>query len=359
MKLGLLGKTGTSASVTVVIPCYKYGHFLPQAVASVLAQPDVDARVIIVDDCSPDDSLEVARALAAADGRVQVIAHEVNRGHIRTYNDGLDAVTTKYVTLVSADDLVAPGALARAVALMEREPTVGMVYGWPVEFSGEPPAPKSEPRTPVTYTRWRGREYIGLMARRGRNFILSPEVVMRTEALRQIGGYNAELPHSGDLEFWLRTAARWDVGRVNGRVQAYYRQHGQNMHATTFAGMPADLRHRLTAFEYLLSDDFAEASPSGETYLRQIRRAMSAEAVGLAIDELDSVGDEALAVALVDTATDLAGRRLPGRQSRRFARRLSRVHAGRAPGVTHTTRLRLLRFGNRFRWRFWAMTGVS
>src|SRR5713101_4189961 len=54
------------SSVSVVIPCYKYGHFLEESVASVLDdQPGVDVRVLIIDDASPDDSAEVARKIAA------------------------------------------------------------------------------------------------------------------------------------------------------------------------------------------------------------------------------------------------------------------------------------------------------
>src|SRR5712692_1156210 len=56
-------------SVSVVIPCYKYGHFLEEAVTSVLDdQEGVDVRVLIIDDASPDDSADVARKIAARQG---------------------------------------------------------------------------------------------------------------------------------------------------------------------------------------------------------------------------------------------------------------------------------------------------
>ena len=57
--------------VTVVIPCYNYGHFLPAAVASALDQRGVDVEVIIVDDASSDGSADVARELADRDPRVR------------------------------------------------------------------------------------------------------------------------------------------------------------------------------------------------------------------------------------------------------------------------------------------------
>ena len=93
-------------SVSVVIPCYKYGRFLPGCVRSVLDQEGVDVRVLIIDDASPDDSAQVALDLAADDERVEARVHEVNKGHIATYNEGLlEWADGDYSVLISADDL--------------------------------------------------------------------------------------------------------------------------------------------------------------------------------------------------------------------------------------------------------------
>jgi glycosyltransferase involved in cell wall biosynthesis len=371
--------TGT-AGVTAVIPCFNYGHYLPQAVASVLDQPGVDARVIVVDDRSTDDSLAVARALAAADPRITVIAHQENRGHIATYNDGLAAVDTEYVTLLSADDLVAPGALGRATALMAAHPRVGMVYGQPVEFVGSPPPGDRDGRAPYTWTRWRGRAWTAVAARRGRCFILSPEVVMRTAVVREIGGYNPLLPKSGDLEYWLRTANRWDVGRVNGRVQAFYRQHEANMHATILPSMADDYRHRLLAFRYLSGTDSAHL-------VDRARRALAREALGVALRDLDAAAPASTAPASgaaasadenrhaenrhventhAETARELRGAAVEiwpaaasGRRARVLDSRLRDSGLRRRPARGHRLRSAARNLADRARWRFWVLTGVS
>src|ERR1700722_3515157 len=113
-------------SVSVVIPCYKYGHFLEECTQSVLEnQPGVDVRVLIIDDASPDDSADVARAIAARDPRVEVAVHAGNKGHIATYNEGLlDWADGDYSVLLSADDRLTPGALTRATALLDANPDV-------------------------------------------------------------------------------------------------------------------------------------------------------------------------------------------------------------------------------------------
>ena len=180
---------GRVPRVSVVVPCYNYGRYLPQLVKTALDQPSVDVDILIVDDASPDGSGEVAEQLAARNQRVKVLRHTSNKGHIQTYNDGLQAVTGDYVVLLSADDLLPPGALTRAVALMEAHPNVGFVYGYARSFSGEPPIVNAGVRN---WSVWTGIDWLRVSARRGRSFISSPEVVMR-----------ARCPKAGR---WLRPA---------------------------------------------------------------------------------------------------------------------------------------------------------
>ena len=107
------------SSVDVIVPCYRYGHFLRGCVESALAQTGADVRVLIIDDASPDNTAEVATELAKEDSRVSFFRHAVNKGHIATYNEGIEWVSGDYMLLLSADDYLLPGALARAAELMD------------------------------------------------------------------------------------------------------------------------------------------------------------------------------------------------------------------------------------------------
>ena len=359
MKVTLPRAMTARPTVTVVVPCYKYGHFLPHMVDSVLSQDGVDARVIIVDDASPDDSAEVALRLAAADSRVTALIHEQNTGHIATYNDGLALVETEFVSLVSADDVIAPGALARATGLMAAHPSVGLVYGHAGSFSGDAGETIKAPKLPNTWTVWRGPEWIRWAARRGRNFILSPEVVLRTAALRELGGYNPELPHSGDLEYWLRTAARWDIGRVNGSSQAYYRVHGANMHLTQFATMAVDLHQRLAAFDVLAGDDIRNHLPGGEALLARAKKAVAREARILATRELDAGAVVASVRPLLDFADEIHPTSGAPLSARMLRWRITRADDGKKPALVQRTAERWRRQVDRLRWRAWEEIGIS
>ncbi|MEZ0447897.1 glycosyltransferase [Cellulomonas sp. ICMP 17802] len=285
---------------TVVIPCYNYARFLPDAVRSALEQPDVDVEVIIVDDASSDDSLQVASGLAALDRRVTVIANGVNRGHIATYNVGLSRAQGTFLVLLSADDALAPGALSRAAAVFERHPGTALVYGYTESFVDDLPA--VDPRWSPSH--WSGEEWVRLVVRRGRNLLRSPEAIVRRSVHEQVGGYDPSLPHAADMAMWLELAARGDVGRVNGTTQAFYRVHGSNMHMLTFAGPVRDLGDRLEVFDRFFKG-------TGSTYadaprlLAQARERVSVDALWQAALALDrNVGDASAVERLREIALE-------------------------------------------------------
>ena len=120
--------------IDVIIPCYNYGRFLRDCLHSVLTQDGCAVRVLLIDDCSTDDSLVTARALVAGEPRVELRAHGVNKGHIATYNEGIDWLSAPLMLLLSADDIVAPGAFARALALMEARTDMAFLYGQSLRF---------------------------------------------------------------------------------------------------------------------------------------------------------------------------------------------------------------------------------
>ncbi|MFI2753376.1 glycosyltransferase [Cellulomonas sp. P22] len=293
-------------TVSVVVPCYNYGHFLPAAVASALEQPGVDVEVVVVDDASTDDSADVARALAAADDRVTVVVHERNARHIATYNDGLAHVTGDYVVLLSADDLLAPGSLSRATALLEAHPGVGLVYGYAPDFTDSPPPTDERVRS---WSVWPGETWLRRTCRRGANVIVNPEVVMRTSVLRELGGYDPALPHTADMDLWMRAAVVADVGRVNGPVQAYYRVHGGNMHLNDYSGLLADMRERATGFTSFFAGAGAQLRDA-ERWHAAARRAIAYEAVRIArlSRGVDDPSSEALARFAIECSPEITSR---------------------------------------------------
>jgi glycosyltransferase involved in cell wall biosynthesis len=345
------------SSVGVVIPSYNYGGYLADCVESVLGQEGVEVEVLVIDDCSADDTPEVGAALASRDPRVTFRRHQSNQGHIATYNEGLEWVSADYTVLLSADDLLVPGALKRATAVLDANPEVGFVYGRPLAFvdsSSLPPARTRDPRPDL----WDGEAWIARRAETATSCISSPEVVVRTRLQRELGGYDPNLPHAGDLEMWLRFAAHSDVVYLRRVDQAYYRVHPESMARSAFSDPLADLRQRKMAFETVLcnhSESFADPAAIGAV----ANRALAGEALWRACRLLDTVGSEEASIADLEGFAFEAypdARSLPEhRQLRRrqwLGPRVTRLLPSfYLAAVSHRVRTRRW-------WRRWNATGV-
>jgi len=269
------------SSVDVFVPCYRYGHFLRECVESVLSQSGVSVRVLIIDDASPDNTAEVAAALASEDPRVNFIRHIENKGHIATYNEGIGWASADYMLLLSADDYLLPGALKRAAGLMDARPEVGFTFGNVIELSDS--GNEVQTKSKIGERRiLEGHEFIELSG--ADNLVATCSAVVRTELQKRLGGYRHELPHAGDMEMWLRFAAHASVGFIP-EYQGVYRQHRANMSTEyyfisdgrqiwTKNGRLADLQQRKSVF-----DCFFERSndvlPRSEELCRRLHGRLS------------------------------------------------------------------------------------
>jgi glycosyltransferase involved in cell wall biosynthesis len=266
--------------VTVVIPCYKYGRFVTDCVTSVLNGNAVDLDVLVVDDASPDDSWSVVERLPAMDARIRVQRNERNRGLIPTANAAVLAAPGDYVVLLSADDALAPGWLDRAVAALEHNPKAVLAYGPTRLFVNAVPKPRREREAHLVVHP--GPEWIAECCARGVTPVRSPEVVVRTSAQREVGGYDPALPHSSDMDMWMRLASVGDVVHIDGPVAAYYRTSDESMSREVYTNPLRELEVRRGAFEAWYR--FAENRvPQRDALLARARTALAEAATRRAV----------------------------------------------------------------------------
>ena len=291
--------------VDVVVPSYNYAHLLPDCIESLFGQEGVEVRALVLDDTSKDDTPAVAEGLRTRYPGLEYRRHEINAGHIATYNEGLLGwARAPYVLLLSPDDLLAPGALKRAVEPMERNPDIGMVCGIALLFEtaddiARAPKLKSngaqgEPDMQVFDT---GRLLHECVTG---NPISTPTMIVRTELQQAVGPYARELPHSADMEMWMRFASRSRVA-VTRYVQAYKRLHPTNMSKGYFA--LRDVRERLKAFQFAGGHDpemFARYGLPEE----HVRQSVAREALWIASAYCD-VDEPAAARECLDFAREV------------------------------------------------------
>ena len=113
--------------VSAVIPCYKQGHFLAEAVQSVLGQTVNDVECIVVNDGSPDTTREVAMQLASGDPRVRYI-EQMNRGLAAARNRGLGEARGRFIQFLDADDIIAPDKLRIQTDILRAQPRWAVAY---------------------------------------------------------------------------------------------------------------------------------------------------------------------------------------------------------------------------------------
>jgi len=234
--------SGERPRVSFMVATYNYGHYITHALDSLLSQTYPSLEVIVVDDASTDDTAQVLERYRD-DDRVRVIRHATNRGHIRTYNEGLAAARGEFVGLVSADDFcVRADAVARQVAIFDANPRVGLVYSAYAFAGGDGGTIWVKQPWPESFVRSGFEEFRHLVYD---NYVPASGPLVRRTCHEEVGWYDERLPHSGDWDLWLRIVARYDVGYVAEPLYAY-RVHAVNMHHRRIGPSQSTTEHVLT-----------------------------------------------------------------------------------------------------------------
>lgn len=342
---------GRRPRVSVGIPNYNYARFLPEAIGSALDQPGVDVDVLVVDNASTDDSVEVVRRLARSDQRVRLVVHEFNKGQIASFNEAMHSTTGEYVAMLCSDDLLTPGSLTRSATLLDAHPNVGFTYGYPRSFTERKP----EIRTDVTgWSVWSGQRWFEARYRDARNVITSPEVLMRRSLVDQLH-FDTRYPDRSDLFLWLRAALLADVGRVHGPCQALQRIHDARLSNTDYSGLLPDLLSRRGVFDIVLDED-AVGRPEVPRLRDAVHRALARESVLLARRCHDL--DEMVGGSSAEEYAQFAVETWPGiRRSAAWKAYQLRAH-GHAPKIVQLGAEHAHRVRHHLQWRLWRRYGI-
>jgi glycosyltransferase involved in cell wall biosynthesis len=216
--------------VSFIVPCYKHGHFLMECVQSILRQTYHNVEVLIMDDCSPDDTPIIAQSIR--DPRVRHIRNDVNLGHLRNYNKGIALANGAYIWLINVDDyLRRPYVLERFVATLETYPTAAFVLCPAVKVHGteETVVLGSQAATDTVFT---GREFIRRLLIQ--NTVPTAGVMVRKASYERRGVFPLDLPHAADWYQWCNHALYGDVAYL-AEPMVCYRMHELNMTKYYFA----------------------------------------------------------------------------------------------------------------------------
>ena len=201
----------TSRKVSFVVPCYKLAHLLPECIRSILSQSYQDFEILIMDDCSPDNTPEVAGSFH--DKRVQYVRNEPNLGHLKNYNKGIELAKGAYIWLISADDwLRSSQVLERFVRVMEGSPNVGYVFCPTIKVvDGRECGVMTHSEIASRDTIVSGHKFLAKHLLEA-NMVPAPAAMARKRCYEEISRFPLDLPHAGDWYLWGMFALYHDVG---------------------------------------------------------------------------------------------------------------------------------------------------
>ena len=211
----------SSPLVSVVIPAFNAARFLAETITSVLEQTYSPIEVLVVDDGSTDETPTVIAGFSDHIGTIR----QANEGVAGARNTGLWSVQGEYVCFLDADDWLFPTCIERKVETLEANLGAGACFSW-VEVTDEVLTPS-------------GLIFKGTSDENALPALLSfippaipcpSNVLIRTELVREAGGFDPRLGTAADFDMWLRLAQRTRVSQIEEVLIRYRRHEGAMFH---------------------------------------------------------------------------------------------------------------------------------
>jgi glycosyltransferase involved in cell wall biosynthesis len=209
--------------VSVIIPTYNRAHLIGRAILSVLRQSYQDFEIIVLDDCSTDNTEELIDEMKKKDKRIRYIRHEKNKGPAVARNSGIKNAKGEYIAFQDSDDEWLPEKLEKQIKIFRKEKhNIGVVYTGMLRIRNN----KIKNIPPKFIKKNEG--YIHKELLKG-NFIGNPSVVIRKECFKKIGYFNVILPCLEDWDLFIRISKFYNFKYIpENLVISHYTENGVN-----------------------------------------------------------------------------------------------------------------------------------
>lgn len=195
--------------VSIVLPVYNGAKCVANSIDSVLAQTYENFELVVVNDCSTDNTLDILNEYAKKDSRVKVFTNEENKKLPRTLNAGFEKAKGEYLTWTSDDNIYRPEAIAEMVQFLDANPVVGLVYCDMTvrnELGGEIKETVKE-AAPVKDLRIRS--------------VCGACFMYRSKIAAEVGEYNPDLFLAEDYEYWIRISKAAPIAPLHKDLYIY------------------------------------------------------------------------------------------------------------------------------------------
>lgn len=260
-------------TLSVTVLNYNFAHYLPQCLDSILRQTWTDFELILVNDCSTDNSLDVIEKYLA-DPRVRLVDHAQNQGYIASLLEGARESRGKYIAVISADDYcVSDRAFESLLQPMEADDEVVLAYSAHGHYSQDSVRGYLRRPYPTSYVRPGVEEFRDLVME---NYILHSGTIIRTTAYNAVGGYDASVRYAPDTIMWLMLCGQGKVAYCADELYAY-RVHEGNM-SVSKRGIRDGLRESKIGLQQAFAMFQGTPGIDNQLYVRALKRNLSAVA---------------------------------------------------------------------------------
>lgn len=217
--------------VSIIIPTYNRAQFLYDAITSVLNQTYQDFEILVIDDCSQDNTQEIVNSFH--DTRIKYIRHEKNKGEAGSRNTGIRSSSAEYIAFLDDDDEWLPEKLKLQVNLLENSQSkVGCIYTgyWVVDKTKEKILDKRIPQK-------RGYIHYDLFIQ---NHIRIPStVILKRECFEKVSLFDETLTFRTDYDMWIRLSKEFNFDYIKEPLvkYRYHESRLSNNIAAVIAGM--------------------------------------------------------------------------------------------------------------------------
>ena len=198
----MTNEQSATPKVSVLMTCYNAASTIEESVRSALAQTFTDFELVLVDNCSTDESISIVRRLA--DPRIRIVALEKNHGRTPALNIALNNARGQYIAILDADDTSTNDRFALQVDCLDQKSELVLVASWyrNVDSSGKL---INEVKTPTEHF-----EIVRNLV--FDNPIVNSSTMFRLSSAQNIGGYNQQFLYAQDFALWLELA---HIGRLH------------------------------------------------------------------------------------------------------------------------------------------------
>jgi glycosyltransferase involved in cell wall biosynthesis len=227
--------------VSVIIPNYNHARYLHARLDSVLSQTYRNLEVILMDDCSSDNSREIIAEYAAKDERIRVVLNEQNSGStFKQWNKGIELATGEYIWIAESDDIAAATFLEKLIVKFEDNPAVGLAYSqsWRIDENNRRHGTWGPIMAELDATLWEddfvlpGTELVRRFMIHSNIIPNASAVVMRRSTLAAVGSAPENMRIAGDWVFWVMYLMITHVAFVAEPLN-YFRFHQHNVRSST------------------------------------------------------------------------------------------------------------------------------